>query len=96
MSVVTHQHQRTGNEEVDEVPKQGREPKIGHIDPADKLHVLGLDGSLADQQEREGAGQGSHPIEQVNSNGEPSLASKGTLKQLVSRGKIPPEQYRAF
>lgn len=57
MPGVTHQHQSTRDEEVDDVPEQGRKPEVDHINTTDKLDMLGLDGAFADQQQSEGAGQ---------------------------------------
>lgn len=57
MPGVTHQHQSTRDEEVDDVPEQGRKPEVDHVNATDKLDMLGLDGAFADQQQREGAGQ---------------------------------------
>lgn len=77
MSGVTHQHQSTRDEEVDDVPEQGGKPEVDHVDAADKLDVLGFDGSLADQQQSEGAGERGHAVQQVDGNGKPGLASAG-------------------
>lgn len=40
--IHTDQHEQAGQQEVDEVPQQGREPEVGEVDPADLLHMLGL------------------------------------------------------
>lgn len=72
-TLVTHQHEETGQQEVDQVPQKGREPEVGQVDSADLLHMLGLDGGLSDQQQSKGAGQGGHAVHQVDGDGEARL-----------------------
>lgn len=69
----TDQHEETRQQEVDQVPKQGWKPEVCQVDAADLLHMLGLDGGLCYKQQGKSAGQGGHPIHQVDSNGKPCL-----------------------
>lgn len=80
---MTYQHQSTRNEEIDDVPEQGRQPEVDHVDTADELDVLGLDGPLTDQQESKGAGERGHAIQQVDGDGKPGLASAEEQQQWL-------------
>lgn len=74
MKCHTDQHEETGHQEVDQVPQQGRKPEVWQVDAADLLHMLGLDRRLRYKQQGKGAGQGGHPVHQVDGDGKACLS----------------------
>lgn len=69
IKMKTDQNEKTGQQEIDQVPQEGRKPKVEQIDTADFLHMFRLDGGLRYKQQSKGAGQGGHTIHQIDGDG---------------------------
>lgn len=77
----TDQNEKTGQQEIDQVPQKGRKPEVEQIDAADLLHMFRLDGGLRYKQQSKGAGQGGHTVHQVDGDGKACFSPTDERKE---------------